>query len=1031
MKKILLLALLVALTGQMVLAQSAKTTPPVKGPQPAPERLKIKPWPGKASVPPAANPFGLSGTRYQPAGPLVLPAEPGKSVRIQHSENGLPIFFNGLTNASGNAESEKTASQRALDYLSSLRPTGLSAPSEEFVARSAREDEQGNLHVRLEQVYQGIPVYGGELIAHTKNGAFDRLNGRYYPTPKLATTTPAIDRDQALQKVVEHLGNGSLKSDWTPEERLLIGGEPLRAELVVYHPGRQLDAERLAWHLVLYPNVLHRVVYFIDALNGEVLHHFDHTCDITGHDNHTAPPSGGPVTASGLDLNNQNRTFGAWMEGSSIIMEDAGQPMFNAGASQMPGSPVGAIVTLDAKNTSPENPNSFDYQLVVSGSTVFNNKNAVSTHWNAIKSYEYYQSTHARNSIDGVGGNVISLFNVAESNGASLENAFWNGAAMWYGNGGATFTQLAGGLDVGGHEMTHGVIESSANLEYQYESGALNESFADVFAVCIDRGDWKIGEDVVRAGATPHDCLRDMQTPNNGFPAQPQHVNEQYIGPQDNGGVHINSGIPNRAFYLFASNAAVGLDKAEKVYYKALQDYLVKSSQFIDCRLAVIQAANDLYGSAVANAAADAFTTVGIIGNQGGNYQGELAVNPGADFILCTSNDGQNLDLAQGNGQLLGTIYDQGVASRPSISDNGMQAVFVNTEGHIIGVDLSYNGNNIDYQWGEISFFPEWRNAAISKDGRFLAGLTTIENNRIEIFDLADPLLTSRVFFLYNPTYTTGQTTNNVLFADVMEFDYSGEYLMYDAYNELISSQGEDLSYWDVNILKFWENNQFTGNPDAPVIKLFNSLPDNYNVANATFAKNAPFVIALDLFNVAEDIYDVLGVNLETGDWDYLVFDNTELGWPNYTRLDDAVIYQKTFGNGRNIFRRGIEDNRITGKNNATSLLIQNRDWGTWFANGDRSLLVDTDEPDARRLQLSAAPNPATDRVRLNFEAPEAGNAQVLVSDLLGRPVLAQEMSLPQGPNQVEINLHNLPAGAYTVRVQTRGGGAAVKVVKQ
>jgi Zn-dependent metalloprotease len=115
---------------------------------------------------------------------------------------------------------------------------------------------------------------------------------------------------------------------------------------------------------------------------------------------------------------------------------------------------------------------------------------------------------------------------------------------MWYGNGDQTFTELAGGLDVGGHEMTHGVIEQTANLEYQYESGALNESFADVFAVCIDRGDFKIGEDVVRPLTTTDGCLRNMQFPNSSTPSQPKHVSEQYFGTQDNGGVHINSGIP-------------------------------------------------------------------------------------------------------------------------------------------------------------------------------------------------------------------------------------------------------------------------------------------------------------------------------------------------------------------------------------------------------------------------------------------------------------------------------------------------------
>ncbi|TNE49828.1 MAG: T9SS type A sorting domain-containing protein [Bacteroidetes bacterium] len=1052
MKKILLWVLFAAFALNQAAAQSAKITPPAKGPVPPAEKLKLHPWPGKSEVPAASNPFGLSGMQYQPVKPLVAVQATETEIRTVRGENGLPILLEGKTSASGSADSEKPMGERALEYLGSLAPAGLKHAAQEFTVRSIHTDKQGNAHVRLDQVWQGVPVYGGELIAHTENGIFIRANGRYYPTPGLASVTPALSDVDARQRVEKQLTPGTVKTSWSNAERQLVGGQEFQAELVIYHPGRKIDAERLAWHVTLYPNLLRRMVFFVDAQTGEILYQYDHTCAINGgrcvsgqhHATASAvpdlpempaefapPPSGGPVVATGVDLNNQSRSFGAWMEGSVIYLEDAGQTMFNAGASNMPGDPVGAIISLDAKNTSPEIPSTFDYSLVTSGSTTFNNKNAVSTHWNAIQSYSYFETTHSRNSIDGVGGNILSLFNVSEADGTSMENAFWNGAAMWYGNGGASFTELAGGLDVGGHEMTHGVIEKTANLEYLDESGALNESFADIFAVCIDRDDWKIGEDVVKPGSTTNNCLRDLQFPNNGTPAQPKHVNEQYVGPLDNGGVHINSGITNRAFYLFASNAAVGLEKAEKVYYKALEDYLVRSSQFVDCRIAVIQAANDLYGSTVANAAADAFTTVGIVGNQGGNYLGELVVNPGTDFVVCNTNDGQSLDLALGNGTILGTLYDQGVASRPSVSDNGMQIVFVSTVGHIIGVDLAYNGNDITYQAYELSFFPEWRSAAISKDGRFVAALTTVEDNRIYVFDLADPLGASETFFLYNPTYSqTPQITGEVRFADVLEFDYSGEYVIYDAYNELSNSQGEDLSYWDIGFLKFWENNAFLDGGQAPVSKLFTGIPERSSIGNPTLSKNAPYVLAFDFYDGLANQYDIYGVNFETGDYDILVGNNGEWAWPNYTRLDDQIMFQREFGNGRNLFLRDVLPNRITGDGNE-SLFIQNRDWGAWFANGNRSLMVDTDEPTAAPLQLQVAPNPATDRVRLTFTTPQSGPVQVMAADLLGRTVLTRQWDLPQGENQVELDLSQLPAGTYALRLLAGGTGTTLKVVKR
>jgi Zn-dependent metalloprotease len=212
---------------------------------------------------------------------------------------------------------------------------------------------------------------------------------------------------------------------------------------------------------------------------------------------------------------------------------------------------------------------------------------------------------------------------------------------------------LAKGLDVAGHEMTHGVIDNTANLEYLSQSGALNESYADVFGSLIDRDDWRIGEDVVNLSFFPSGALRDLQNPNNGGTSpgdngwQPKHMNEYQNLPEtpdgDNGGVHVNSGIPNRAYFLFANT--VGKTNAEKVYYKALTDYLVKSSQFIDMRNAIVQSATDFFGASSAEVAAakSAFDQVGIGSGSGGDYEGDIDLNNGTDLIVAT--DGSESDL--------------------------------------------------------------------------------------------------------------------------------------------------------------------------------------------------------------------------------------------------------------------------------------------------------------------------------------------------------------------------------------------------
>lgn len=1035
--------------------QTTKHLPPPSGKTYAPEQLRVT-WPGKAVVPPVDNPFGLPSTVRQPL-PALQPVTAGApAVRITRDQNGMPIFFQGKTDASGNAADTKPLTARAIDYCASLQPSGLVDAATEFVATTVNTDEQGNAHVRLQQVFQGVPVYGGEMIAHTQKGSFALLNGRYYPTSRLPSVVPALSAATAIQQVKTLIGPDRIKNDWTSEELQFIDGQPFEADLVIYHLQRSLHEERLVWMVTARPTMLTRTVYFLDAQTGELIHRFEHICQLDGgrlehvhshapvaasSETGTAPAAeatwalDGPVTASGQDLLNVNHTFGAYQIGGQYLLEDASKSMFNAAQSNMPNDPVGALVTLNAKNTSPEIQATFDYDFVTSNSTIFNDKNAVSVHWNGNVSFDYYKNTFGRNSIDGIGGNILAFYNVVEDDGSSMENAFWNGAAMWYGNGGSMFKQLARGLDVGGHEMTHGVIEKTANLEYQDESGALNESFADVFGSMIDRDDWLIGEDVMQSGQSPTGALRSMQDPHNGSPSgtglwQPRVVSEQYHGNEDNGGVHINSGIPNWAFYKFATNPAVGKDKAEQVYFKALRDYLVKSSQFVDARIAVIQAANDLYGNAVATAAADAFTAVGILGNQpGGNYLGQLQVNPGDDLIVCADNSLTNLDLALGNGTVLGTFYNEGVASRPSVTDDGTVMVFVNDAKDIIAVTFDYSVNPIEFTSTTLSSSSVWRNVAISKDGRYVAALTEEQDNRVYVFDLNDQ--SSEVFFLFNPTYTEGQSTGDVQYADVMEFDYSGDYLMYDAFNKLEDQSGQSIEYWDIGFLQFRENGQFTDGTNAFISKLFNGLPENTSIGNPAFAKNSPYIIAFDFIDEYNQQNDIYGANVETGDYNVIVSNNGGLGWPSYNRLDNALLYQgPDNASATNLYVRSVKANKIEGQGNETKL-ISNREWGVWYADGQRSLMVATNEQAAAALQLQASPNPATDLVRVTFTAASAAPVQLSLTNLLGQTLQNRTVESAAGQNSFDLNLQGLPIGTYLVRIQTGATGALVKVVKQ
>lgn len=181
--------------------------------------------------------------------------------------------------------------------------------------------------------------------------------------------------------------------------------------------------------------------------------------------------------------------------------------------------------------------------------------------------YDFYQAIFNRNSLDDAGMSLISSVHA----GDHYNNAFWNGSQMAYGDGdGEAFDRFTKALDVVGHELTHGVESHTSNLQYQGESGALNEHFADVFGTLVKQwkdgtpasgASWLIGEEIL-IPATTRSAIRSMRAPGTAFQndpdlgtdPQPDHISNKYTGPEDEGGVHINSGIPNKVFFLVATS---------------------------------------------------------------------------------------------------------------------------------------------------------------------------------------------------------------------------------------------------------------------------------------------------------------------------------------------------------------------------------------------------------------------------------------------------------------------------------------------
>ncbi|MEN9611324.1 MAG: hypothetical protein RLZZ628_2138, partial [Bacteroidota bacterium] len=465
-----------------------------------------------SGTPVSNNLFSKSYQRKTLPEPINLATIPF-GFKVLSSENGIPTLLEGSFPYSKLPEGADITA-RSLEYLEGLKKAmRLVNPSNEFEPTDVSTDALGQTHIRFQQKFNQIKVWNGNIIVHEVDGKIAAMNGRWFPTPTLSVLTPSVSESEAKTFVSTAIQKRQPFQTLSAKNKKLIHGEQLRPELVIYHPNNDASEEKLVWHVTAFPNVMHRYEYFVDATTGETLHSYNHTCDFHGGLDKPSsekppvenPPLDAPITLNLLDANGATRSLGLYSVltprtgvSAGLYFADISRPMYNAGQSKMPDEPVGAIWTLNAFNTSP-NSQTFNYDHIYGATAAAFTQIpiGVSAHYNSGQAYTYYKNTFNRNSINGKGGTVISMVNVSEDDGTGMDNAYWNGEAMFYGNGGKYFTPLAKALDVAGHEISHGVVQNTANLEYQGEAGAMNESFADIFGSMIDRTNWTMGEGVV------------------------------------------------------------------------------------------------------------------------------------------------------------------------------------------------------------------------------------------------------------------------------------------------------------------------------------------------------------------------------------------------------------------------------------------------------------------------------------------------------------------------------------------------------
>ncbi|GAA0702190.1 M4 family metallopeptidase [Paraclostridium ghonii] len=435
------------------------------------------------------------------------------------------------------------------------------------------KDDLGFTHYTLKPKADGYFAEDAEVKIHTdKTGKVVFVNGDLNQGKLEVKNETKIDKEKAIQLAFNAI-------EKSRDEVKNLSGEDVVKEVKIAvdeKSNRAIYALDIAYTL---PEAAHWIIK-IDAENGSIVDK-QNILELASQVSGTGVGTDGKVKNLNMTLGDDNKYVLLDTTHKGKIETLAFESFRGTGESWIIGNPITNIKNF------------------------FEDKAAVDAHYFANEVYNYYKNIHNRESYDNKGANIRSIVHIALTIG-HWSNAAWNGVEMIYGDGDPeTENPFASAKDVVAHEITHAVTTSSANLVYEFQSGALNESFSDVFGYFVDNDDWTMGEDLYKE---PGKVMRDLQNPERC--GQPAHMKDYQNSDDDRGGVHTNSGIPNKAAYNTITK--IGQEKSEQIYYRALTKYLTKQSQFSDAKNSLIQSAKDLYGDKEANDVKEAWDKVGV-----------------------------------------------------------------------------------------------------------------------------------------------------------------------------------------------------------------------------------------------------------------------------------------------------------------------------------------------------------------------------------------------------------------------------------
>ncbi|MBN2289377.1 MAG: M4 family metallopeptidase [Candidatus Glassbacteria bacterium] len=519
------------------------------------------------------------------------------------SDRPVPSFLIGGTTAPIPAEPGE-AGKRFLNLTRGI--FRIRDAREEFVCRSVRADNLGGHHVRLDQRVGELPVFGAQMVVHSDAaGRVWMANGTYYPNDA-GGSAPGISAQRAIAGAMKDLD--IVPADLAGPDSCTLGFFPVEGSL------------RLAYRVVLATAGakagFHEMVCYVDAGSGAILLSYDNV-------NYSETATTGIGYGTGDIRRDLRLTRSETVSGNVYYLKDIslrwgmdGQMGYDQSISvyDARSSLIGDISEVE------------DLALLESyGDSVFKGNKTVQAAVDAFSFlgivYNYYLQVHGWNSWDGNGSTINAVVNLGDDEW--VNNACWWGyrRSMFFGLGdGYEYYPFSAALDVVAHEFQHAVTASSADLRYESQSGAINESFSDFFGAMIDRDDWLMGEDLYSRGG----FIRNIANPpETGYPDHMSRYKDLPVTRDgDWGGVHWNMLIPCKAYYLMSEGgtfegvevAGFGKDKLELLLFYTLTNILVPTSSFEDCRQATVQAANILYSDdpAVAQSVERAWAAVGV-----------------------------------------------------------------------------------------------------------------------------------------------------------------------------------------------------------------------------------------------------------------------------------------------------------------------------------------------------------------------------------------------------------------------------------